>query len=74
MTQTTIGVSSFRANISEFMKMCDVEPIVIQKHNKVYVMMKKEHYIDMVNKIRLPHIVETPSFVTSIVQYTTKTS
>ena len=66
---STIGVSSFRANISEFMKLCDVEPIVIQKHNKIYVMMKEEHYIDMVNKIRLPHIVETPPFVATFVQF-----
>lgn len=69
----TVGVSSFRANISEFMKLCDVEPIVIQKHNHIYIMMKKEHYIDMVNKIRLPHIVETPPFIATMVQFTQKT-
>jgi len=68
MTQT-IAVSSFRANISDCMKMCEIEPIVIKRHSEVYIMMKEEHYIDLINKIRLPHIVETPAFVTTFVHF-----
>ena len=67
--QNTIGASSFRANMSECMDLCDIKPIVIKNHSRVYIMMKEEHYIDLINKIRLPHIVETPAFVTTFVHF-----
>ena len=66
---TTIAVSSFRANMSQCMDMCEIKPIAITNHNRVYVMMKKEHYIDMVNKIKLPHVVQTPTFIATFVHF-----
>ena len=65
----TIGVSSFRQSISKYMDKCDETPLVIRKHNKIYIMMKQEHYIDLINKIKLPHVVQMPSFVQTIVHF-----
>ena len=64
----TIGISSFRANMSECMQMCDDKPIVLSKRGTIYVMMREEHYIQMVNRIKLPHVVQIPHFLVSNVQ------
>lgn len=65
----TVGVSSFRKNISLYMDRCDETPIIIRKHTKVYILMKQEHYIDLINKIKLPGIVQMPPFVQTIVHF-----
>ena len=65
----TIGVSSFRQSISLYMDKCEQSPLVIRRHNSVYILMKQEHYIDLINKIKLPNIVEMPPFVQTIVHF-----
>ena len=68
MTQT-VGVGSFRQNIRVYLDKCDETPIVIHRHNKNYILMKQEHYIDLINKIKLPNVVEMPAFVQTIVHF-----
>lgn len=68
---TTIGVSDFRANISAHLDTVEKHPITLYRHNRVYVLMTKEHYIDLINKIKLPHLVHMPQGVHTIVHFTT---
>lgn len=66
-----VGVSDFRANISTHLDTVEKHPITLYRHNRVYVLMTKEHYIDLINKIKLPHLAQMPQGVHTIVHFTT---
>ena len=72
--ETTVGVSSFRNNISQYLDACEQTPLAIFRHNRVYIMMTKEHYVDLINKIKMPNIMQMPVGVQTIVHFTTITN
>jgi PHD/YefM family antitoxin component YafN of YafNO toxin-antitoxin module len=66
---TTVGVTSFRNNISAYMDKAQDAPIVVHKHHKTYILMTKEHYVDLINKIKAPNIMQMPGNVHTIVHF-----
>ena len=72
MQGATVGVSSFRSNIREYLDLAENSPVAIHRNNRIYVLMTKEHYVDLMNKIRFPHMAQMPANVQTIVHFTTK--
>jgi prevent-host-death family protein len=68
---TMIGVTRFRSNIKDYLDKANETPIAINRRSRVYIVMTKEHYVDLINKIKMPHVVEMPQGVQTIVHFTT---
>ena len=68
-----VTLTDFRANIKLHFESADQQPVAIYRSSKVYVLMSKQHYIDLLHKAKYPGIMQMPSNVQTIVHFYTTT-
>ena len=67
-----VNVKDFRANTKTYFDVANEKPVPITRNNKIYILMTKEHYVDLINKIKFPGAVQMPKGVHTIVHFTTQ--
>jgi hypothetical protein len=66
-----ITLTDFRANIKQYFEAAELNPQAIYRSSKVYVLMSKQHYIDLLHKAKYPSMMQMPSGVQTIVHFST---
>jgi PHD/YefM family antitoxin component YafN of YafNO toxin-antitoxin module len=69
-----INISEFRSNIRKYFKTADETPVAVHRNSDVYVLMSKAHYIGLINKAKMPRMMEMPTGVQTVVHFTTQTT
>ena len=64
---------SFRSNTRYYFDAAIQTPIQITRNREVFILMSKEHYIDLINKIKAPHLMQMPATVHTLVHFQTIT-
>lgn len=67
-----INLRELRSNTKKCFVDAESEPQIISRNSKVFILMSKEHYIDLVNKIKYPGVTEIPDLVHTIVHFKKK--
>ena len=68
-----VTVTDFRANLKQHLQQAEQQPIAIYRSSKVYVLMTKQHYIDLLHKAQYPNVMQMPIGVQTIVHFCTTT-
>ena len=66
-----VTVTDFRANLKQNFDLADQQPVAIYRSSRVYVLMNKQHYIDLLHKAKYPGIMQMPQGVQTIVHFCT---
>lgn len=64
-----LNASDFRKRQREIFEACEKAPVQIQRNSRIYLLMPQEHYVDLVNKVKFPNLVEHP--VQTVVHFRT---
>ena len=69
-----VKISEFRDNIKEYFVKSETNPVAVYRNSKVYVLMSKEHYVDLLHKAQYPTVMQMPTNVQTVVHFVTRTA
>lgn len=66
-----VTITDFRSNIKHHFESAEQNPVAIYRSSKCYVLMSKQHYIDLLHKAKYPGLMQMPTNVQTIVHFYT---
>jgi len=66
-----VTLTDFRANIKHHFVQAEQQPVAIYRSSKVYVLMSKQHYIDLLHKAKYGAAMQMPQGVQTVVHFYT---
>jgi hypothetical protein len=55
-----VGLTDFRKNTRKHFLEAKEKPIEIKRNTEMYVLCSREHYIDLLNKVKFPNLMHSP--------------
>ena len=68
------NVTLLRARTKEYFDAAEINPVAIHRKSKLYVLMSKQHYVDLLHKAKYPQLMQMPANVQTIVHFCTVTT